>query len=76
MAELVVLVGIGEMGGRDLGHLVAQDVGLAGPLLLVAAERLDRGVQGAQPRSQLVHGFEVRARVGIENGALRRRRDQ
>ena len=43
-----LLVGVLEVGGGDLLHLVAQDVGLAGPLLGVAAEAGQRLVERAQ----------------------------
>ena len=60
-AQVVVLLGIAEPGAGDLGHLVAQDVGLPGPLLLVAPELGHRrrrspavGPGGARPAPRSV----------------------
>ena len=47
--ERRLLFGVLEVGGLDLGHLVAQDVGLACPLLVVAARarRAPRRARGS-----------------------------
>ena len=71
-----LLVGILEAGRRDLVHLVAQDVGLAGPLLRVAAQGGQRLVERAQLAAQGAHAAEVGAGEGVEDVALRGRGDQ
>ena len=61
------------MGGGDLLHLVAQDVGLAGPLLRVAAQPGQRLVERAQLAPDGPHPAEIGAGEGVEDVALRRR---
>ena len=62
LAQQVVLVGVRELGGGDLGHLVAQDVGLAGPRLDVAPEGGQRRRDVAQPGPQREHRPPYRCR--------------
>ena len=58
------------MGRRDLLHLVAQDVGLAGALLGVAAQPGQRLVERVQLAPDGPHPAEVRAGEGVEDVAL------
>ena len=51
-AQRLLLPGILQLGHGDLLHLVAEDVGFAGPLLVVAAERGQRVVQRPQLAAQ------------------------
>ena len=69
-AQRRLLVGIVQMGGGDLVDLVAQHVGLAGPLLLVPSQLRQRGVDGAPPAAQVLHPPEVGAGESIEDTPL------
>ena len=71
-----LLVGIVEVGLRDLLHLVAEDVRLAGPLLGVAAESGQRLVERVQLAPDGPHAAEIRAGEGVEHVALRGGRDE
>ena len=60
----------------DLLDLVAQDVGLAGPLLGVAAQARQRLVERVQLAADGPDPAEVRAGEGVEDVALRGGRDE
>ena len=70
-AQRHLLVGVLHVRGGDLVHLVAQHVRLPGPLLLVAPERRQPIVEGADLAPQRAHHAQVRAGEGIEHVTLR-----
>ena len=74
--ERGLFVGILQVGGGDLLHLVAQDVGLAGSLLGIAAQSRQRLVECEQLAPDGPHPAEIRAGKGIEDVALGGRRDE
>ena len=71
-----LLVGILEVGGGDLLHLVAQDIRLPGALLRVTAQPRQRLVERVQLAPDGAHAAEIRAGEGVEDVALRGGRDE
>ncbi len=66
-----LFVGVLQVGVGDLLHLVAQDVGLTGSLLGVAAQAGQRLVERLQLAPDGPDPAEVRAGEGVEHVALR-----
>ncbi len=71
LGECLVLVGVVQRGGVDLGELVAQQIGLAGPGPVVASERFELGVQGAALRPDRGERAEVDPGEGVQSPSLR-----
>ena len=74
--EAGLLVGILQAGDLDLAHLIPDDVGLPGALLLVTAQGLERAVDLSELRLQRAQRSEVRAGKRVEHVALRPRGHQ
>ena len=72
----VVLVGVVDAGGVELVDLEPQQIDLAGPGPLVAAERREFGVDLGEPRPCGSQRAEVDAAELVERRSLRRRRQQ
>ena len=70
---MVVLVGIVDAGGVQLGELEAGQVELPGPGPVVATERRQLGVELGDPRPRRPQPGQVDAAEGVEGGALARR---
>ena len=68
--QRLVLVGVLERGGVDLVELIAQQVGLARSGAVVAAERVELGLQGAPPGAGLGEGPEVGPGEGVQGASL------
>ena len=71
-----LLLGIVDAGGVQLGHLVAQEVGLAGPRALVAPERSQLGVQLGHTTARRPQRTQVDVPEAVERSPLSARREQ